>query len=55
MLKFSKNAIHVDIMDPDATDLSFVDLPGMNNRRILLSISVDILFRFNPEFKPGYD
>jgi hypothetical protein len=28
MLKFSRNAVCVDIHDPDATDLSFVDLPG---------------------------
>jgi hypothetical protein len=28
MLKFSKNTICLDIMDPDATVLSFVDLPG---------------------------
>lgn len=27
-LKFSKNVVVVDIQDPDATDLSFVDLPG---------------------------
>ena len=28
MLKFSKNVVSVDLKDPDATDLSFVDLPG---------------------------
>jgi hypothetical protein len=28
-LKFSKNTVVVDITDPDATNLSFVDLPGM--------------------------
>jgi hypothetical protein len=55
MLKFSKNTIHVDIMDPDATDLSFVDLPGENNSGISLMISLHILFRFNPERRPGYD
>jgi hypothetical protein len=27
-LKFSKNVVSVDIKDPDATNLSFVDLPG---------------------------
>jgi hypothetical protein len=27
-LKFSKNAVCMDIKDPDATALSFVDLPG---------------------------
>jgi hypothetical protein len=27
-LKFSRNAVVVDIQDPDATSLSFVDLPG---------------------------
>ncbi|KAF9482870.1 hypothetical protein BDN70DRAFT_874459 [Pholiota conissans] len=26
---FSKNAVHVDVHDPYATDLSFVDLPGL--------------------------
>ena len=29
MKKFEKNKICVDIQDPDATDLAFVDLPGM--------------------------
>ncbi|EIN04160.1 hypothetical protein PUNSTDRAFT_138885 [Punctularia strigosozonata HHB-11173 SS5] len=29
MLKFSRNMVCVNIMDPDATDLSFVDLPGL--------------------------
>jgi vacuolar protein sorting-associated protein 1 len=28
MLKFSRNVVCVNIMDPGATDLSFVDLPG---------------------------
>jgi hypothetical protein len=28
-LKFSKNTVVVDILDPDATNLSFVDLPGL--------------------------
>jgi vacuolar protein sorting-associated protein 1 len=28
-LPFSKNVVVVDIKDPDAVDLSFVDLPGM--------------------------
>ncbi|KAH7921346.1 hypothetical protein BV22DRAFT_1107246 [Leucogyrophana mollusca] len=28
-LKFSRNVIHVDIKDPEATDLSFFDLPGL--------------------------
>lgn len=28
MLKFTENTIVVDIQDPGATDLSFVDLPG---------------------------
>jgi hypothetical protein len=27
-LKFSRNIVCIDIKDPDATDLSFVDLPG---------------------------
>ena len=27
-LKFSKNSVCIDIKDPDATVLSFVDLPG---------------------------
>jgi len=30
MLKFSKNTICLNIKDPDATVLSFVDLPGAN-------------------------
>jgi hypothetical protein len=30
-LKFSKNVVVVDIQDPDATDLSFVDLPGQSD------------------------
>ena len=30
MLTFSKNVVVVDISDPGATDLSFVDLPGMS-------------------------
>ncbi|KAI0925406.1 hypothetical protein AcV7_005662 [Taiwanofungus camphoratus] len=29
MLKFSRNVVVVDIQDPDGTDLSFVDLPGL--------------------------
>lgn len=29
ILQFSKNVVCVDIKDPDATDLSFIDLPGM--------------------------
>lgn len=29
MLKFSKNIVCIDIKDPNATDLSFIDLPGM--------------------------
>ncbi|EGO22889.1 hypothetical protein SERLADRAFT_471404 [Serpula lacrymans var. lacrymans S7.9] len=28
-LKFSKNVVHISIEDPEATDLSFVDLPGL--------------------------
>lgn len=28
ILSFSKNAVHVNVQDPEATDLSFVDLPG---------------------------
>lgn len=30
MLPFSKNSVCVDIDDPEATDLTFVDLPGEN-------------------------
>jgi hypothetical protein len=26
---FSKNIVHITVRDPDATDLSFVDLPGL--------------------------
>ena len=26
--KFSKNVVQINVKDPDATDLSFVDLPG---------------------------
>jgi vacuolar protein sorting-associated protein 1 len=29
VLKFSRNAVCVEICDPDATDLAFTDLPGM--------------------------
>ncbi|KZT03107.1 uncharacterized protein LAESUDRAFT_705284 [Laetiporus sulphureus 93-53] len=29
MLKFSRDAVVVDIEDPDGTDLSFIDLPGL--------------------------
>ncbi|KAF9524508.1 P-loop containing nucleoside triphosphate hydrolase protein [Crepidotus variabilis] len=29
ILQFSKNVVVIKIMDPDATDLSFVDLPGL--------------------------
>jgi hypothetical protein len=28
-LKFSKNVIQIIVQDPKATDLSFVDLPGL--------------------------
>jgi hypothetical protein len=28
ILPFSKNVVHVKVQDPEATDLSFVDLPG---------------------------
>ena len=28
MLPFSTNVIHVEIKDPEVTDLSFIDLPG---------------------------
>jgi len=28
ILSFSKNIVHLDVKDPDVTDLSFVDLPG---------------------------
>ena len=28
MLPFSTNVVHVEIKDPDVTDLSFIDLPG---------------------------
>jgi hypothetical protein len=28
MLPFSTNVIHVEIKDPELTDLSFIDLPG---------------------------
>lgn len=28
--KFSRNIIHITIKDPEATDLSFVDLPGLS-------------------------
>jgi vacuolar protein sorting-associated protein 1 len=37
-LRFSKNVVVVDIKDPDAVDLSFVDLPGM----ILIHLRVRI-------------
>lgn len=36
-LKFSKNIVCVDIRDPEATDLSFADLPGK-------SLQVQILY-----------
>ncbi|KAF8193681.1 P-loop containing nucleoside triphosphate hydrolase protein [Pholiota molesta] len=29
ILPFSKNVVHVKVQDPEATDLSFVDLPGL--------------------------
>jgi hypothetical protein len=29
VLEFSKNVVLLDIKDPDATDLSFIDLPGI--------------------------
>jgi hypothetical protein len=28
-LKFSKNVVQINVKDPEATDLSFVDLPGL--------------------------
>jgi hypothetical protein len=28
-LKFSKNVVQINVRDPEATDLSFVDLPGL--------------------------
>lgn len=43
MLQFSKNFVCVDINDPDATDISFVDLPGQSN--ITLSYSAIIQTR----------
>ena len=36
-LKFSKNVVQINVRDPEATDLSFVDLPGL-----LLSVFVPI-------------
>lgn len=30
-LKFSKNIVCVDVNDPEATDLSFIDLPGKHS------------------------
>ena len=55
VLKFSKNTVHVDLVDPDATDLSFVDLPGKTNSTIILLTCLNSLVRFNPERKPGCD
>ena len=28
ILSFSRNIVHLDVKDPEVTDLSFVDLPG---------------------------
>ncbi|KAF9000117.1 P-loop containing nucleoside triphosphate hydrolase protein [Cyathus striatus] len=29
VLEFSKNVVHIDVKDPELTDLSFIDLPGL--------------------------
>src|SRR6266498_3952491 len=29
--RFSKNVVQINVNDPDATDLSFVDLPGLHS------------------------
>ena len=29
VLQFSKNVVQINVQDPEATDLSFVDLPGL--------------------------
>ena len=35
ILEFSRNAVMVDIEDPNGTDLFFVDLPGKSNRLLV--------------------
>lgn len=31
MLQFSKNVVQINVKDPETTDLSFVDLPGLHS------------------------
>jgi vacuolar protein sorting-associated protein 1 len=45
MLKFSRNTICLDIMDPDATVLSFVDLPGEEHHHSSSMTLVLILYQ----------
>jgi hypothetical protein len=40
MLPFSKNAVQVEIKDPELTDLSFIDLPGTLITRIFLTLNL---------------
>jgi vacuolar protein sorting-associated protein 1 len=51
-LKFSKNAVCMHIKDPDATDLSFVDLPGKSDLILAaprIRSDVAPLFRSDPK------
>jgi hypothetical protein len=54
-LKFSRNAVCMDINDPDATALSFVDLPGKSDLFLAapqLCSDVNPLFRLDPKRNP---
>jgi vacuolar protein sorting-associated protein 1 len=42
-LKFSRNVVVLNIMDPDAIDLSFIDLPGMFSCAFEMSVTNDAL------------
>ena len=42
MLKFSKNVVVLDIKDPDATDLCFIDLPGARNHSLTRREPTDV-------------
>lgn len=43
MLKFSKNIVCIDIKDPHATDLSFIDLPGTPLNYALTALYTNLL------------
>ena len=47
ILPFSNNVVQVNLEDPDATDLSFIDLPG----KFLISFTSTLLF--TPEEMQG--